>query len=79
MPNNELKAGILRMEGTNNEEEAFYSLKRSGFNSEYIHISQIGKKKFEDYDLLFIPGGFSAGDYIRAGQGLYLQQGFCLT
>ena len=67
MPNNELKAGILRMEGTNNEEEAFYSLKRSGFDSEYVHISEIGKKRFENYDLLFIPGGFSAGDYIRAG------------
>ncbi len=67
MLNNELKAGILRMEGTNNEEEAFYSLKRSGFNSQYIHVSEIGKKRLEDYDLLFIPGGFSAGDYIRAG------------
>ncbi len=55
------------MEGTNNEEEAFLSLRRSGFKSEYIHVSEIGKKKFEDYDLLFIPGGFSAGDYVRAG------------
>lgn len=55
------------MEGTNNEEEAFLSLRRSGFTSEYIHISEIGKKKLEDYDLLFIPGGFSAGDYVRAG------------
>jgi phosphoribosylformylglycinamidine synthase len=64
---NELKAGILRMEGTNNEEEAFLSLRRSGFSSEYVHISEIGKKKLEDYDLLFIPGGFSAGDYVRAG------------
>jgi phosphoribosylformylglycinamidine synthase I len=55
------------MEGTNNEEEAFLSLKRSGFSSEYIHVSEIGKKNLENYDLLFIPGGFSAGDYIRAG------------
>ncbi len=55
------------MEGTNNEEEAYLSLQRSGFKSDYIHISELGKKKFEDYDLLFIPGGFSAGDYIRAG------------
>ncbi len=55
------------MEGTNNEEEAFLSLKRSGFSSEYIHVSEIGQKKLEDYDLLFIPGGFSAGDYVRAG------------
>jgi phosphoribosylformylglycinamidine synthase len=55
------------MEGTNNEEEAFLSLKRSGFFSEYIHVSEIGEKKLTDYDLLFIPGGFSAGDYIRAG------------
>ncbi|MEM0139748.1 MAG: phosphoribosylformylglycinamidine synthase subunit PurQ [Ferroplasma sp.] len=67
MPNKPFKAGVLRMEGTNNEEEAYLSLKRSGFDPDYIHISEIGKKKLNDYDLLFIPGGFSAGDYIRAG------------
>jgi len=64
----DLKAGVIRMEGTNNEEEAFLSLKRSGFTPDYIHISELkNKKNINDYDLIFIPGGFSAGDYIRAG------------
>ena len=56
------------MEGTNNEEEAFLSLKRAGFDPDYIHISELNNKKnINDYELIFIPGGFSAGDYIRAG------------
>ncbi len=68
MQNDGLKAGVLRVEGTNNEEEAFLSLKRSGFNPDYVHISELGtKKNINDYDLIFIPGGFSVGDYIRAG------------
>ncbi len=65
----DLKAAVLRMEGTNNEEEGFYSLKRSGFVPDYVHISELTseKKHLNDYDLIFIPGGFSSGDYVRAG------------
>jgi phosphoribosylformylglycinamidine synthase len=64
-----LRAGVLRMEGTNNEEEAYLSLQRSGFIPDYIHIFDLnsGRKNLLDYDVLLIPGGFSAGDYIRAG------------
>ncbi len=60
---------VLRMEGTNNEEEAFLSLKRSGFDPDYVHINELVKRQkfIDDYNLIFIPGGFSAGDYIRAG------------
>ncbi|MGC8505951.1 MAG: phosphoribosylformylglycinamidine synthase subunit PurQ [Thermoplasmata archaeon] len=63
------KAAILRMEGTNCEEESFFSLKYSGFDPEYVHVKEIesGKRKLDDFSLIFIPGGFSGGDYIRAG------------
>ncbi|WP_084272333.1 phosphoribosylformylglycinamidine synthase subunit PurQ [Picrophilus oshimae] len=63
------RAMVLRMEGTNNEEEAFLSLKRAGFEPEYVHINDLARKRkfIDDYNLMFIPGGFSAGDYIRAG------------
>ncbi len=34
-----------------------------------VHIKKLenGEKKLSDFDLLFFPGGFSAGDYVRAG------------
>lgn len=57
------------MEGTNCEEEAFLSFQRSGAVPEYVHINELEShtKKLSDYDIIFIPGGFSAGDYVRAG------------
>lgn len=63
------RAAILRMEGTNCEEEAFYSFQRSGADPQYVHVKELESKKtsLEDFDIIFLPGGFSAGDYIRAG------------
>lgn len=63
------KVAILRMEGTNCEQEAYHSFQRSGAFPDFVHIKELEKKKtfLEDYDIIFIPGGFSAGDYIRAG------------
>lgn len=57
------------MEGTNNDSEAFRSFQESGFEPRYIHIWEIehSRTSLEDYSVLFIPGGFSAGDYVRAG------------
>lgn len=57
------------MEGTNNEDEAYYSFKRSGSAPDFVHVNEIsrGKIDLEDYAGIFIPGGFSAGDYVRAG------------
>ena len=57
------------MEGTNCEEESFYAFKEIGISPEYVHLKELekGMKKIFDYDGLFIPGGFSAGDYVRAG------------
>lgn len=57
------------MEGTNNEEEAYLSFNRSGAESDYVHVNELkrGLKSLEDYDGAIIPGGFSAGDYVRGG------------
>ncbi len=65
----EARAAVLTMEGTNNEEEAYLSLSHAGALSEIVHIKKFenGLKKIQDYDILFFPGGFSAGDYVRAG------------
>lgn len=57
------------MEGTNNEEEAYLSFKRSGASPEYVHITHLesGSKSLNDFEGAIIPGGFSAGDYVRGG------------
>jgi len=60
---------ILRMEGTNNEQEAFEALQQAGMDPVYVHVNELkaSRYKLEEFDSIFIPGGFSAGDYIRAG------------
>ena len=64
-----MKVAILQIEGTNCEEESYIAFKEMGQEVEYVHLNLLkrGKKEIEEYDVLFIPGGFSAGDYVRAG------------
>jgi phosphoribosylformylglycinamidine synthase I len=68
------KICVLRIEGTNCELETWLSFKRLGAAAEIVHLKQLigavkgrERRKLKDYDLLVIPGGFSSGDYIRAG------------
>ena len=65
----EIKVAILRMEGTNCEEESLHSFLTLGVQAEYVHLKEIERKekRMHDYHCIFIPGGFSAGDYVRAG------------
>jgi phosphoribosylformylglycinamidine synthase len=65
----DVKVAILTMEGTNNEEEAFQSFKHSDSSPEIVHLKKFENrtKRLDRYDLVFFPGGFSAGDYVRAG------------
>ncbi len=68
------KICILRIEGTNCEYETFFSFIRLGASAEIVHLKQLigavkehEQRNLKDYDALVIPGGFSSGDYIRAG------------
>jgi Phosphoribosylformylglycinamidine (FGAM) synthase, glutamine amidotransferase domain len=66
------KICVLRMEGTNCEWETFLAFKRLKGDAEFVHIKQILKESeeerfLEDYACVIIPGGFSSGDYVRAG------------
>lgn len=71
----EVRVCILRMEGTNCEQETFDAFKKIGASPEFVHIKQLEgrdtvkgeKRDLEDFHILMFPGGFSAGDYIRAG------------
>jgi len=68
------KICILRIEGTNCELETSLAFKRLGASAEIVHLKQLigavqerERRNLNDFDLLVIPGGFSSGDYVRAG------------
>ncbi len=68
------KWAVLRIEGTNSEDESAACLREVGADAEILHLKQLlgdvpahEQRKLLDYDGLWIAGGFSAGDYIRAG------------
>jgi phosphoribosylformylglycinamidine synthase len=71
----EIKICILRIEGTNCEEELYRAFAAAGAKPELVHLKQLigvdvkdeEKRNLTDYQILMFPGGFSAGDYIRAG------------
>ncbi len=71
----DIKAAVLRIEGTNCEDESHLAFKRLGARAEKVHLKQLlskdvpeeEKRTLQEYDIVMIPGGFSAGDYIRAG------------
>jgi phosphoribosylformylglycinamidine synthase len=71
----EVKVCVLRIEGTNCEDESCRAFRRLGASPEIVHLKQLtGQDLWEgeardlmDYHVLMIPGGFSSGDYVRAG------------
>jgi phosphoribosylformylglycinamidine synthase len=70
----DIKICVLRIEGTNCEQEMYECFKRLGAKPEIVHLKQLTgdcaperKRSIRDYQILMIPGGFSSGDYVRAG------------
>jgi len=71
----DVKVAIIRIEGTNCEQESFDAFKHLGASPEFVHLKQFlhidcnknEKRNVFDFHCLMIPGGFSAGDYIRGG------------
>lgn len=70
-----LKVALLSIEGTNCDDELALALDRLGARPEIVRLTQFeGRgverdeaRRLSDYQILFVPGGFSAGDYVRAG------------
>ncbi len=75
MKKTDIRIGILRIEGTNCEQESFNAFEQLNTTPEFVHLKQLlhvdttpeEERNVRDYHCLMIPGGFSAGDYIRAG------------
>lgn len=70
----DVKVCVLRIEGTNCEDEMASAFRTVGAQAEKVHLKQLLgqcapglRRSLEDYDILAFPGGFSAGDYVRAG------------
>lgn len=75
MTANDVNVAVLRIEGTNSEDETVEAFRELGARAEAVHMNQLDADKvppedhrdLDAYDILVFPGGFSAGDYIRAG------------
>jgi phosphoribosylformylglycinamidine synthase I len=64
----EIKVCVMRVGGTNCDAETKRSFEELGVQAEVVHVNDIVKRKsLLDYDALIFPGGFSYGDYVRAG------------
>ncbi|MEW5937049.1 MAG: phosphoribosylformylglycinamidine synthase subunit PurQ [Candidatus Thermoplasmatota archaeon] len=70
----DVKVCVLRIEGTNCEQESLLAFQRLGASPEIVHLKQLTgaapehlRRSLSDYHVLMLPGGFSAGDYVRAG------------
>lgn len=60
-----MKVGIVVFPGTNCDIDTYRACEEFGWNPEYIWHDETVIK---DFDVIFLPGGFSYGDYIRSGR-----------
>ena len=65
---------ILHADGTNRDHEAAQAFDLAGATSEIVHLNQLRshERRWADYQLLCIPGGFSYADALGAGKLLAL-------
>lgn len=59
-----MKIGVIRFPGTNCDRDVARAIKLAGLTPEYVWWN---KENLTDFDGIVIPGGFSYGDYLRAG------------
>jgi len=64
------KALVLTGYGINCENESKYVIEKSGGSADIVHINRVidNPKMLEDYNFLFLPGGFSFGDDLGSGK-----------
>ncbi len=64
-----IKALILHANGTNRDHDVAKALTLAGAAPEIVHLNALRERKnaFADYQMLVVPGGFSYGDSLGAG------------
>lgn len=66
--NSDVKVCIMRVGGTNCDAETKRAFEDLGVKAEIAHLNEVVRKSnLLDYSALVFPGGFSYGDYVRAG------------
>jgi len=65
---------ILHADGTNRDREAAQALELAGASAEIVHLNQLRthERRWGDYQLLVLPGGFSYERVVRGYRG-YMQ------
>jgi phosphoribosylformylglycinamidine synthase len=59
-----MKVAIIRFPGSNCDRDVYHALKLAGGEPDYVWWNQ---RDLSSFDGIIIPGGFSYGDYLRAG------------
>ena len=59
-----MSIGVIRFPGTNCDRDIYHAIELAGGKPEYIWWNN---DNISGYDAVVIPGGFSYGDYLRAG------------
>jgi phosphoribosylformylglycinamidine (FGAM) synthase-like amidotransferase family enzyme len=68
MKREEIKICVLRVGGTNCDAETKRAFEELGVHTQVVHAKEVVEQgKLLEYDALVFPGGFSYGDYVRAG------------
>jgi len=68
MKREEIKVCVLRVGGTNCDAETKRAFEELGVRADVVHVNELVKhRKLLEYHALVFPGGFSYGDYVRAG------------
>ncbi len=68
MKREEIKVCVLRVGGTNCDTETKRAFDELGVQTEVVHVNEMVKRRnLLEYNALVFPGGFSHGDYVRAG------------
>ena len=63
-----IKVCILRVGGTNCDAETRRAFQELGVQAEVVHVNDVVKRRsLLEFNALVFPGGFSYGDYVRAG------------
>jgi phosphoribosylformylglycinamidine synthase I len=64
----DIKVCVLRVGGTNCDAETKRSFEELSVQAEVVHVNELVKRRsLLEYSALVFPGGFSYGDYVRAG------------
>jgi phosphoribosylformylglycinamidine synthase I len=64
----DIKVCVLRVGGTNCDLETKRAFEELGVKAEIVHLNEmVRRRNMLEYHVLVFPGGFSYGDYVRAG------------